>query len=332
VVLLTGGGAELAASHVTDLCVKLQTMLQGMDLGGVSSIRAGAVQFESPGQHFSRLLSAADLALARAAAFGRGACEIVKLAQADAGTRGSGDWRKLIEQALAARCLSLYGQSVVALPARAPLHKEINVRLQESGGLPVEARLFVPMALRHQLGPRLDATVLDMVMDRLAIDPVDEAGIIAVNVCGASLRDAVFLDHLGARLALAPRLARRLVFETSEAAFIENIEATPVFAARVRLAGAQFALDNFLVSGEALKRLESLLPFYIKLSSKFTADLFTSAEARFLVTSLVRIAQSLDIPVIAQGIEEEQSIDVLSKLGVSGVQGYVIAKPELWTS
>ena len=122
------------------------------------------------------------------------------------------------------------------------------------------------------------------------------------------------------------------MFETSEAAFIENIEATPVFAARVRLAGAQFALDNFLVSGEALKRLESLLPFYIKLSSKFTADLFTSAEARFLVTSLVRISQSLDIPVIAQGIEEEQSIDVLSKLGVSGVQGYVIAKPELWTS
>ena len=75
-----------------------------------------------------------------------------------------------------------------------------------------------------------------------------------------------------------------------------------------------------------------MLPFYIKLSSKFTADLFTSAEARFLVTSLVRISQSLDIPVIAQGIEEEQSIDVLSKLGVSGVQGYVIAKPELWTS
>ena len=196
----------------------------------------------------------------------------------------------------------------------------------------MEARLFVPMAFRHQLGPRLDATVLDMVMDRLAIDPVDEAGIIAVNVCGASLRDAVFLDHLGACLALSPRLARRLVFETSEAAFIENIEATPVFAARVRLAGAQFALDNFLVSGEALKRLESLLPFYIKLSSKFTADLFTSAEARFLVTSLVRISQSLDIPVIAQGIEEEQSIDVLSKLGVSGVQGYVIAKPEIWTS
>ncbi len=332
VVLLTGGGAELAASHVTDLCVELQTLLQGGDLGGVSSIRAGAVQFESLGQNFSRLLSAADLALARAAAAGRGACEIVKLAQADAGTRGSADWRKLIEQALAARCLSLYGQSVVGLPARAPLHKEINVRLPESEGLPVEARLFVPMALRHKLGPRLDATVLDMVMDRLAIDPVDEAGIIAVNVCGASLRDAEFLDHLCARLALAPRLARRLVFETSEAAFIENIEATPVFAARVRLAGAQFALDNFLVSGEALKRLESLLPFYIKLSSKFTADLFTNAEARFLVTSLVRISQSLDIPIIAQGIEEEQSIDVLSKLGVSGVQGYVIAKPELWTS
>ena len=131
-------------------------------------------------------------------------------------------------------------------------------------------------------------------------------------------------------MSAAPALAKRLVFETSEAAFLENLEAVPVFAARVRALGAQFALDNFMVSGESLKRLESLLPHYLKLSASLTADLFTSAEARFLVSSLVRIAQSLEIAVIAQGIEEEQSIDVLTRLGVSGVQGYAVGRPEPW--
>jgi EAL domain-containing protein (putative c-di-GMP-specific phosphodiesterase class I) len=186
------------------------------------------------------------------------------------------------------------------------------------------------MALRHNLGPKLDATVLDLVLERLALRSGNEGGAIAINICGASLQDAGFLAHLSGRLAAAPQLAKRLVFETSEAAFLEHLEATPAFAARVRALGAQFALDNFLVSGESLKRLESLLPHYIKLSSKFTADLFNSAEARFLVSSLVRITQSLEIPVIAQGIEQEQSIEVLTRLSVSGVQGYVVGKPEPW--
>lgn len=331
-VLLTGIDAERAAHAVLSLCGELQTVLQAAGPGGILSVRAGAVQFDGLEQSFSKLLSATDLALARAAATGRGACEVVKLAGSDTGMRGSGDWRHLIEQALSTRQLSLFAQTVIGLPGKGRLHREINVRLQESMGVPVEARLFVPMALRHKLGPRLDATVFDLVMERLALDAAQETGVVAINVCGASLHDSAFIDHACARLAIAPRLARRLVFETSEAAFLENLDATPAFAARIRAVGAQFALDNFMVSGEALKRLESLLPHYIKLSSRFTADLFGSPEARFLVSSLVRITRSLDIPVIAQGIEEAQSVDVLSRLSVSGVQGYVISKPEPWTT
>jgi diguanylate cyclase (GGDEF)-like protein len=327
--LIIGADADAALAPVSRLCGQMQAAVEQSGSDGRVTLRVGAVQFDSLGQSFSRLLSAADLALARAGS-GAGGVEIVRLEQTDADARGSGEWRRLIEQALEARQLSLFAQTVVGLPGREPLQVEINVRLQESAGLPVEARLFMPMALRHKLGPRLDATVFDLVIERLAAMPAGTDGIIALNVCGPSLRDAGFLAHVGAGLAAAPQLAKRLVFETSEAAFLENLDATPAFAARVRALGAQFALDNFLVSGESLKRLESLLPHYVKLSSRFTADLFNSAEARFLVSSLVRITQSLDIPVIAQGIEQEQSIDVLVRLSVSGVQGYVVGKPEPW--
>jgi diguanylate cyclase (GGDEF)-like protein len=330
VVLLVGTDAGHAADVINGLCGRLQSVLHVAGSGGIVSLHAGAVQFDGLSQSFSRLLSAADLALARAVTGGDGACEIIRLADSDGGARGSGEWRRIIEQALAARQLSLFAQTVLRLPGKETLQKEINVRLQESAGLAVEAKLFLPMALRHKLGPRLDATVLDLVMERMALGMPRDAGVVAINICGPSLQDQAFIDHLSALLAASPQLAARLVFETSEAAFLEHIEATPVFAARVRALGAQFALDNFLVSGESLKRLESLLPFYIKLSSKFTADLFHSAEARFLVSSLVRITQSLEIPVIAQGIEQEQSIDVLVRLSVSGVQGYVVGKPEPW--
>jgi len=329
-VLQVGLAPAQAAECITALCRQLQALLHAAGSGGVASLHTGAVQFDGLNHSFSRLLAVTDLAMARAVAAGGGACEIVRMDDSEAEARGSSEWRRIIEHALGTRQLSLFAQTVLGLPAKRALQQEINVRLQESAGLAVEARLFVPMALRHKLGPRLDATILDLVLERLGARAAADTGEVAINICGPSLQDAAFLAHLSARLAAAPLLAKRLVFEISEAAFLEHLEATPAFAVRVRALGAQFALDNFLVNGESLKRLESLLPHYIKLSSKFTADLFDSAEARFLVSSLVRIARSLDIAVIAQGIEQEQSIDVLARLGVSGVQGYAIGKPELW--
>ena len=340
--LLTSTDAAWAAATLSGVFHQLQAALEQAGAGGSAMVQVGAVQFDDLDQSFHSLLAAADLALARAGRDGRSALEIVPLTEAgaDSSARGSGEWRRLIEQALEAGQLTLFAQTVVSLPAKRMLHTEVNVRLQESAGQTVPARLFVPMALRHKLGPRLDAVVLDLALEHLTREQwpanapkqggAGAAGVIALNLCGASLRDTAFLAHLAARLSAAPALAKRLVFETSEAAFLENLEAVPVFAARVRALGAQFALDNFMVSGESLKRMESLLPHYLKLSASLTVDLFKSAEARFLVSSLVRIAQSLEIAVIAQGIEEEQSIDVLTRLGVSGVQGYAVGRPEPW--
>ncbi|MCX7153898.1 MAG: EAL domain-containing protein [Proteobacteria bacterium] len=332
--LLTSTDAAWAAATLSGVFHQLQAALEQAGAGGSAMVQVGAVQFDDLDQSFHSLLAAADLALARAGRDGRSALEIVPLTETDTDTsaRGSVEWRRLIEQALAARQLTLFAQTVVSLPAKRMLHTEINVRLQESAGQTVPARLFVPMALRHKLGPRLDAVVLDLALEHLTREQggASAAGVIALNICGASLCDTAFLAHLAARLSAAPALAKRLVFETTEAAFLENVEAVLVFAARVRALGAQFALDNFMVSGESLKRMESLLPHYLKLSASLTVDLFKSAEARFLVSSLVRIAQSLEIAVIAQGIEEEQSIDVLTRLGVSGVQGYAVGRPEPW--
>lgn len=328
-VLLSGADAAWAAGTLHGLCRQLQAALEQEGAAGTAVLRAGAVRFDGMGQSFATLLAAADMVLARAGKSG-GVCEIAAMADAAADARGSGEWRQLIEQALAERHLALFAQTVLVLPGKQTMHTEINVRLQESAGLAVPARLFVPMALRHKLGPRLDAVVLELVLEHLKQGGVAGSGVIAVNICGASLGDAAFLAQLGASLSAAPVLAKRLVFETTEAAFLENPDAAMAFSARLRTLGAQFALDNFMVSGESLKRLESLLPHYIKLSASLTTDLFSSTETRFLVSSLVRIAQPLEIAVVAQGIEEAQSIDVLTRLGVSGVQGYAVGRPEPW--
>lgn len=326
VVLLSGSDAQVISAGLSSLFHQLQAALEQTGARGVAALRLGAVQFDGLDQIFSRLLSAADLALTRTGT--GGGCEIVPLEDSDVEIRGAGEWRRLIVQALEERHLSLFIQTAIVLPGKQTLHTEVNVRLKESTGVAVPARLFIPMVMRHKLGSQLDAVVLDLVMERMKQGGVAQN--IAINVSGPSLGDAVFLDQLSARLSAAPDLAKRLVFETTEAAFLEQFVAVTAFAQCVRALGAQFALDNFMVSGASLRHLESSLPYYIKLSASLTGDLFSSAETRFLVSSLVRIAQSLEIPVIAQGIEQEESIDVLTRLGVVGAQGYSVGRPEPW--
>ncbi len=290
---------------------------------------AGAARFDAFDHDFTGLLGAADLALNGARSIGAGAAELTETSETGVlNKRGSSEWRSVIVGALADDRLVLVAQPALSLPDNALMHTEIGAWLDESDGHPVEARLFVPMALRHGLGPQLDATVLTRVLARLERDA--PPGQFALNVSGQSIRDAGFTAQLKQALARNAALAPRLVFETSEAGLLEDAEAARAFAQLVRGYGAQFAIDNFYVSGDSLQRLETLLPAYIKLSMTYTAGLESNAEARFLVSSLARITHPLDIPIIAQGVESAATVAALTGLGISGLQGYEPGRPQPW--
>jgi len=78
---------------------------------------------------------------------------------------------------------------------------------------------------------------------------------------------------------------------------------------------------------ESLILVHALRPAYIKLAPGYTRDLQASADCRFLVASLVRIARTLEIGIYAQAVEDEGLLPLLVELQVSGYQGYAISQP-----
>jgi len=70
------------------------------------------------------------------------------------------------------------------------------------------------------------------------------------------------------------------------------------------------------------------MPAYIKLAPVFTRQIGDRADVRFIVEAVLRMLAPLEIPLIAQGVEDAGMIAVLAQLGFSGYQGYAAGKPE----
>jgi EAL domain-containing protein (putative c-di-GMP-specific phosphodiesterase class I) len=76
--------------------------------------------------------------------------------------------------------------------------------------------------------------------------------------------------------------------------------------------------------------MRALLPAYVKLSRAHTVALRHDEPSRFFVASLVRLGAPLDIRVIAQGVETDDVLPVLTSVGVAAFQGYLVGPPSIW--
>ena len=287
----------------------------------------GAVHFDAGEPALPELLAAADLALTRAQQKGSNTFDLIALIELDWGARGSLAWRKEIEDAIDTDKLTLYAQTVLSLPAGAPMQSEIFTRILDDSGNAVAATQFLPMAARHSLMPRLDCRALEMLIARIDAG-ASLAPAIAVNISAQTVADAAACRRLIELLQDRRDVAARLVLEMTEFGVIQTPALSLAFATEVRRLGAQFAIDHFNLHRDSLRQLHQLLPHYIKLAPAYTNELAQNHDSRFIVSSLIRIAQQLEIGIIAQAVESEHLILRLEDMGFSGYQGYASGRPE----
>jgi len=327
VIALPNASGEGAGIFADELARAVYAALA--EAGHVASIgyNLGVGTFKGASPSLGQLLAAADGAVARAASRGNG---LVDQGAADsaAATLGSSAWRARLEKALSSGNFELYSQPVLGLPRRDLVQHEILARLIDENGQSVAAADFFPMVVRHGMAARLDKLILDRVIGQLARAP--QMGEIAVNVSATSVASGDFLKWLKSRLLAAPAAAHRLVFELSESGSALDRDSVLAFAAMLRQAGARFALDNFGLHRESLQLMRALLPAYVKLSRAHNAALRADEASRFFVASLVRLGAPLEIRVIAQGVENEDVLPILSSAGVAGFQGYLAGPLSVW--
>ena len=91
--------------------------------------------------------------------------------------------------------------------------------------------------------------------------------------------------------------------------------------------GCRFALDDFGTGFGSLTYLRRLPVGYLKIDTSFVSDLATSHEDQAMVRGIVAIARELGVLTVAEGIEDEATMALLSDYGVDYAQGYLIGRP-----
>lgn len=168
-----------------------------------------------------------------------------------------------------------------------------------------------------------------------AIEGAVAAGILDTGACLSInfLPNAVYSPLACIQLTLKTALAtgfptERLIFEfTENEEMIDSDHVRSIIEAYQKL-GFGTAIDDFGAGHAGLGLLAKFQTDYLKLDMALIRDLDHSRPQRLVVEGVVRIAQSLGIGVIAEGIETVAEFAALRKMGVRYIQGYLLARPE----
>jgi diguanylate cyclase (GGDEF)-like protein len=325
-ILAATTGRDEATRVGSEIKRALELVLREEQVAEALTLRIGGAYFES---HLSQsqLMSKADLAMLQSGERPSEAFLLLDCGDDERDEQGSQYWKTLIVAALEEQRLALVGQPVFSLPGKQRIQFEVMGRLRSSTGELISAARFMPMAARHNLTTSIDRKLIETVLAALA--PGQRlAGQVAVNLAVRSLQDAAFLAWFESAMRGAGRLANQIVFEVAEFALVRDLAAVERFAALARVYGAGLAVDNFGLHRQAFEYLLRLKPAYIKLDRGCLHQLREDPQQRFFVSSVVHIAKTLDIEVLALGVEDEATVSELASLGVNGYQGFIAGPPQ----
>jgi PAS domain S-box-containing protein len=249
------------------------------------------------------------------------ATDVTERKEREAVRRERRDWEDRIGSALREGRMLVYAQPVVSLTTRAREWCELLVRLRAPDSQVIEPDAFLPAAERFGLIQAIDVW---MVEQALSLTPPLAP---EINLSAVSLTDPSARHQIVALLAAAPDAAQRLVFEITETADAEYFEAAAEFAADLTTLGCGLALDDFGTGFGSFTYLRQLPLRYLKIDRSFVTGVVHSRADLRAVQSIIRIAESFGLRVIAEGVEDENTLDLLRELGVDYAQGFYLGRP-----
>jgi EAL domain-containing protein (putative c-di-GMP-specific phosphodiesterase class I) len=150
---------------------------------------------------------------------------------------------------------------------------------------------------------------------------------IAVNLSARQFMHGGLVDAIGAIVAETGIDPALLECEITETALMGHGEQTLGILAQIGQMGVKLAIDDFGTGYSSLAYLKRFPVHTLKIDRAFIRDLETSSEDRAIVAAIVALSGSLQLSVVAEGVETEAQFALLRAQGCQFVQGYLFSKP-----
>ncbi len=293
-----------------------------------STASIGVALFSDHGKTAEELLKRADIAMYQAKQADRNTLRFFNPKMQDTiNTRTAleGELRKALEN----QQFHLYYQAQVD-SLRRPLGAEALIRwIHPERGL-VSPAQFIPLAEETGLILPIGQWVLETACAQLKAwqqDALTSDFVLAVNVSARQFHQANFVAQVQATVQRHAINPMRLKLELTESMLVENIENTITTMNALKAIGIKLSLDDFGTGYSSLQYLKKLPLDQLKIDQSFVRDLATDSSDKAIVRTIIAMAQSLDMDIIAEGVETEEQRQLLLDKGCTHYQGYLFGKP-----
>ena len=239
------------------------------------------------------------------------------------------DIEAAIEHALVNDELELLFQPKVNLHTGIPDCSEALLRWKKEDGGFVSPSQFIPKAEELRLMDPITEWVIKNTIRAASQYPENMLNYgVAINISGALL-DATRLDELLKNTQTIWNVdPRRITLEITESAFMEDIELTmELFATLREKYGVRVAIDDFGTGYCSLQYFKHIPADELKIDKSFIDGIKHCDADRKIVELTIQLAKNFNLDVVAEGVEDEETFNLVGELGCDYVQGFYISKP-----
>ena len=202
---------------------------------------------------------------------------------------------------------------------------EILVRMREEERALLPPGEFLPVFEHFGMMPQLDRWVVFHTVKRLSRG--SRIPCLTVNVSAQTLQDPGFLAYVDAALQKYGVETSALRFEIDERDVLERLEVAAQFASSAKALGCGVLVDGFGRRAVSFAPLKDLRVDFVKVDGAVTRKVLSSDHARNKLTAIVRVAEAMNIGVVAECVEDAEVLARLKSMQVSHAQGFGIHKP-----
>jgi PAS domain S-box-containing protein len=230
-------------------------------------------------------------------------------------------WVGRIQDALDHDRFVLYSQPIVPLAGGQP-SQELLLRMRGQGGEIIAPGSFLPVAEKYGQIGEIDRWVIGEAV-RLAAGGLR----VEANLSAASVGNLDLLSLIERQLRAAGADPANLIFEITETALMEDVEAGTALAHGLAGIGCQLALDDFGTGFGSFTYLKTVPVTYLKIDVDFVRDLGSNPANQHLVKAIVGLADGFGYKTIAEGVEDAETLALLTDYGVDFAQGFYLGRP-----
>jgi EAL domain-containing protein (putative c-di-GMP-specific phosphodiesterase class I) len=313
--------AEATAQRILDVLNSHQFTVAGHEVRIGASV--GIVTFRDGVDSADDLLAGADLAMYHAKSSGRN--RAVAYTNKD-------EWRTEMTEriALSAAIVSalrderfeLYAAPTRNLTSGEPGSFELLLRMHAEDGMLVLPGQIIPTAERIGLIRDIDRWVVRRAIEILAAEhDAGRATQLSVNVSGAAFADPVLLDIAIGEFERTGVDPSRLTIEITETSAISDMKRAQAFMTRLRGLGCRFALDDFGAGVSSFYYLKHLAVDDLKIDGTLVRMLPDHSADSHFVRAIVEMCHGLGIRTVAEYVEDDELLELVTQLGVDCAQG-----------